>query len=591
MRDIIQKQLTTPIKSWRNSSAVFWFALSLTFAVIYAYLGGLRLAFADDYIIQDDGRQHVYWMMRYVDPELFPNDLISDYFQSVAPLGYTSLYKFAVFIGIDPITFSKILPLLLGLIATGYIFGVTLEILPIPITGFFAASLLNQNLWMDDNLASATPRAFLAPLFLAFIYYLLRRSLICCLIAIALLGLFYPTYALVAAGVIVVRLITWRDGKLQLTDNKKDYWICGTGLGVIFIILLPFALNVSEFSPVISLEQAKELPEFYPQGRSTFFWDNPWLYWLGGRSGMFSEKIFLSPLLLLGILLPILIRFPDTFPLVKQLKPTTEIFVQIIIACLSLFFAAHILLFRLHLPSRYTQYSLPIILAIAGAIAITVLFNHYYYLIQQKQTSWRTKFIPATIIIVLSLLIFLYPGIVKIFPQANYIRGNHTELYTFFAQQPKDITIASLTEETDNIPTFAQRTALTTRETAIPYHLGFYKPFRQRVMDTITAQYSPDLEVLKDFNQKYNIDYWLLKSEALEVSYITPPEINSIFDFLSSNHKGWLQQHQPTIEEARETLAAGKIPALVKVAKNCTIFDDSYYFVVESDCIRNYPKF
>ena len=75
--------------------------ISLLSALLYSAID-LQVAFAGDWVVQDDARQHVFWMARYVDPELFPNDLIADYFQSVAPWGYTSLYKLGIAIGIDP---------------------------------------------------------------------------------------------------------------------------------------------------------------------------------------------------------------------------------------------------------------------------------------------------------------------------------------------------------------------------------------------------------------------------------------------------------------------------------------------------------
>ena len=72
----------------------FWLSVSLGFAVVCSWLA-LKEAFSSQWVVQDDARQHVFWMLRYLDPELFPQDLIADYFQSVAPVGYTSLYKLA----------------------------------------------------------------------------------------------------------------------------------------------------------------------------------------------------------------------------------------------------------------------------------------------------------------------------------------------------------------------------------------------------------------------------------------------------------------------------------------------------------------
>ena len=68
-----------------------WFTLAMLYAAGCAFLA-LRQAFASEYMLADDVREHVFWMFRYVDPRLFPQDPIADYFQSLAPPGYASLY-------------------------------------------------------------------------------------------------------------------------------------------------------------------------------------------------------------------------------------------------------------------------------------------------------------------------------------------------------------------------------------------------------------------------------------------------------------------------------------------------------------------
>jgi len=67
--------------------------------------------------------------------------------------------------GINPPFVNKLLPTVLGPLQPAT-FGVCLE-LPVPTAGFIATLLLNQSLWMKDDLVSA-PRAFVYPLFLAF---------------------------------------------------------------------------------------------------------------------------------------------------------------------------------------------------------------------------------------------------------------------------------------------------------------------------------------------------------------------------------------------------------------------------------------
>ena len=62
-----------------------------------------------------------------------------------------------------------------------------------------------------------------------------------------------------------------------------------------------------------------------------------------------------SPVILgTGLLLPILLRYPSRLPLVKEVKGKAVILAQLMLASLGMFAAAHLFLFRLHLPNRYT---------------------------------------------------------------------------------------------------------------------------------------------------------------------------------------------------------------------------------------------
>lgn len=568
----LHRFLTSPVSKASNSQVIFWFSLSLTFAAIYGLMG-LREAFKSEYVVQDDVRQHVFWMRRFLDPELFPNDLIADYFQSVAPWGYTTFYQLFSAVGIDPILVSKFLPLLLGLVTTGYCFGVCLQLLPVPATGFMASVLLNQNLWCKEDLVSATPRAFVYPLLLAFLYYLLRQSLLPCMVAIALQGLFYPQCMLLSAGLLVLRLLIWKDGRVRLSLRRSDYWFCAAGLGVALLVLLPYTLTTSQFGPIITVAQAKTLPEFLPGGRASFFNDNPWMFWLGGRSGVFPEKPLTPVTLGAGLLLPILLRYPYVLPLVRKLRSETILLVQLTLVSLGLFCAAHVVLFKLHLPSRYTQHSLPIIVALAAAIALTLLLDAvFHWAHKPNKPGLRVRQVLALeIAVFIGIVIVLYPSILDKFPRTQYKVGEVPTLYKFFAQQPKDSLIASLSSEADNLPTFSQRSVLVSKEYGIPYHTGYYHRFRERSLNLIQAQYSPNLAEVQNFIQKYSIDFWLLDRAAFKVKYIAK--------------NSWLKQFQPAAIEAQAGLEQGTVPALVGVMKSCSVFKSKQFVVLEAECI------
>ena len=567
----LHKFLTARIDEKARSHTIFWLALSLTFATIYGCLG-LRQAFGGEYVVQDDARQHVFWMMRFVDRDLFPNDFIANYFQSAAPAGYSALYKIAATIGIHPLFFHKILPFFLSLISTYYCFSIALEMLPVPMTGFIASLLLNQHMWMTDDLASATPRAFIYPIFLAFLYYLLRRSLLPCLAAIGLMGLFYPPYALVAAGILVLRLLCWENGRFCLSRDRTNYLFCTTGLGVVFLVMLPYALDKSEFSPTYTAAEAKKMPEFAADGRNAFFRANPKHYWLTGRgSGMFPQSLFTPVTHCAALLWPLLLIWRSHFPLVKQIQSSICVLLQLFLASSAMFLVAHATLFKLYQPGRYTAYSLRFIVVFLSAIALTLIVDGVLNWAKENETSFGIKNLVAIITTaIIAFVVVCYPSLVANFPRVGYVEGKMPDLYQFFQQQPKDILIASIAGEADNLPTFSQRAVLVAKDYAVPYQKGYYSRYLQRINDLIRAQYTPDRAVVQKFINQYGIDFWMLDYNALTLQYVQ--------DY------GWIDVFDST-PEAMQVLKQGKIPVLAEAMTSCAVFQNGIVVVLETSCI------
>ena len=532
----------------------FWFAASIFLAILFSLSGfGLSLS---DYTIQDDARQHVFWLQRLNDSDLFPDDLIADYFSSVVPAGYKFVYWLANLFGLDPFVFNKILPLLLGVGTTIYLFLVTTAIFPVPLAGFFACLLLNQNLWMLDDLVSGTPRAFLYILFLGFIYHLLRQQLLPCLLFIVLQGLFYPQVILISAGILSLNLLT----------QKQNRYISIAGLIAAVVTAGIYKLQATEFSEVITLATAKQLPELQPTGRSAFFSDRPWHYWLVAKqTGFFPFEWQYFLMCSGGFLLPIITKFPNLFPLVKRLDRQSHIIWQIIASSLVWYCLSHLLLFRLHLPGRYSQHTLRITIALLWGITLTILLHKLI-------TKIAAHSLPHQLIIMaIATLGMLYPTYaVQSYPhRLGYVTGKSPELYQFLQQQPKDIVIATLSEEADFIPSLARRTVLTAREYSIPYHWDYYGQIRQRTQALIQAQYSPNPADSKRIIDRDRIDYWLLDSDAFTSEYLT--------------NNDWLGQFQPETKQAIANLK--QQPAIVNKIEQCRVFSTPDLNLLSSKCL------
>lgn len=537
----------------------FWLAASILVAIIFS-LSGFSLAFETPYTVQDDARQHVFWLQRLNDSDLFKEDLIADYFSSVAPAGYKALYWLANTIGIKPFVFNKILPVFLGIGSTVYLFFLTTTIYPVPLAGFLATLFLNQNLWMLDDLSSGTPRAFFYVLFIGFSYYLVRQELLPCLLMIILQGLFYPQIVLIVAGILAINLITKK-------RTRNFYLFC---LAIAIAILVTYKLQSGEFSQVISLETAKQLPEFYYKGRSDFFLDNPFVFWLTARRSGFFPYEWQYFLLCLAILwLPGYIWNSCKFRVAQISSSKTEIIWQILTASFGLFILSHLLLFKLHLPSRYTQHTWRIVIAINLGIIVAL------YL----QNIWgKMTFLPQimkSLILAITICLLLYPTYaVQSRPyRLGYVNGNASELYRFLQQQPKDSVIATISKEGDFIPSLAQRSVLVAREYSIPYHWDFYQQIRLRTQDLIQAQYSEDPSDVNQFIQKYNVDLWLLDQNAFAEEY------------LSENF--WLKQFKTQTNRALFILKQDKKPSIVNKIEQCRVLQTNAHTLLNAQCVMN----
>lgn len=568
----LQKLLSVPTskKLANNPHVSIWLVLSLIIATYFGILP-LKYFFGNDYVVQDDARHYVFWMNRFVDSQLFPNDLIADYYQAVTPIGYATLFRWMAKVGIEPSFSMKVLPLFIGLTTSIYCFFVCLELFAIPVGAFIATLILNQALWLRHDIVSAAPRAFLYPFCFAFIYYLLKQKLIPLLFVIALQGLFYPSSVLVEIVVLTVRLLRFDRSFLRLSPEKADYIFWITGSSVALIVLLAYTPELSKFGPIVTLAQAKAMPEFGPEGRIGFFSENPLKFWLTGDSGIHFPVY--PPIIWSSILLPILLSYQ--LPLTRYISNRVVLLTQILLASLGLFFLAHLVLLKLYYPARYTEHSLIVVMALASAIAVVVLLNvGIGWLIQQQTKTHLT--VPQRLLVGFVGLFLLASLIVPAVPSVvssayDLVVGKAPQLYEFLQQQPKDTLTASVSQQANNLPIFAKRSVLVAREYALPYHVRYYTQIRQRVVNLINAQYSPDLQELQQFIQKYGVDYFLLDHNAF-----TP-------DYLERNL--WLQQYQPATAEAIKRLQHGKTPVLSKLAKRCSVLETHGLTLVEAKCI------
>ncbi|HHP7232126.1 MAG TPA: hypothetical protein ACFCUY_14860 [Xenococcaceae cyanobacterium] len=553
----------TKIPPWR------WWVLSLIVPFYYGLLS-LTYSFSQDYVIQDDGRLHIVWLQTYTDSQLFPDDAIANYYTTIAPVGFKAFYWLLAQLGIEPLILGKILPLFLALVTTIYLFRFTLLIFPVPAAGFWVTLFLNQNFWLKDDLVSAAPRAFVYPLFAAFLYYLIKRSLVGCCVVFLLEGLFYPQILLVSLGIAILRLFIFKTRKIQFTVSKKDYFISLFGLIVTIGVGLFFSNTVSQqWGDLTTVQQMQIMPEFNLNGRREYFGVDLISFYFRGASGLRAPLY--PPIIWLSTLLPFVINLSN----IKKLN--FNILGQILVSSIGLFILAHLLFHKLYLPSRYTYYSLRFLMVIASGIVLVVLLNKLNaWLVNFKQQQPIINSLISQAVSFFLCLAILIPAIPSLVLDCqNWIVGKSPEIYQFLATQPKDVLVASISQEADNIPAFTQRSILVSPEYALPYHLDYYSLLRTRAIAIVQAQYSFALKDIQQTIKEYNIDFWLLDKNAFNLDYLPQQQwlINSSF----------ASEVQAIIKQQKQDSSY----ALAKLLPECTVAESVNNLLLNADCILN----
>ncbi|XQQ07612.1 MAG: hypothetical protein EDM05_61445 [Leptolyngbya sp. IPPAS B-1204] len=539
----------------RNWLDHLWFWLSLL-VPLYFGLVSLHYALSQAYLVQDDARLHIVWLQQWMDPELFPQDGIARYYQTIQAGGFKTLYWSMAQLGIEPLRLAKLLPTLLALITTVYLFQFSLALLPVPAAAFLATLLLNQNIWFKDDLISATPRAFVYPLLAAFLYYLVRRRFACCLVLIALTGWVYPQLVLVELGLIVLQ-------------RRIDWGLLAVGVAV--LVILPYQQQVAqEFGALLSAAEMQQMPEFGPQGRREYFGVDPLSFALRGASGL--RLPLFPPILWIGVVLPFLRwRSEGDLPDAPKLRPLAEL----LLVSLTLFLLAHLLFPRLYLPSRYTFYSLRIGMAVAAGMVLFRILEAGWCWWRRKMQFRVSDWVKLGLALLGIAVITVVPALPPLFLSGQgWISGEYLQLYRFLQQQPKASLIASLTPEADNLPAFTLRSVLVSRELVLAYHPAFYQLMQQRIVDLVRAQYSPNLSETQALLNRYGIDFLVLDQQFAQPDYLLQQD--------------WLihSSFQDQIDATIARLQQGETPALKRVQEDCTVLSEDNLSILDVGCLN-----
>jgi hypothetical protein len=555
-------------------SLALWAALLLTIVFTHRSMGP---ALRSNLLVQDDARQHIFWMARYRDPQLFQNDLIADYYETLAPLGHRALYWLASQV-FEPLMVTKVLPLLLGLLAVVFTYLLIRRIGGGPAAGLLGATLVSWYGWQNDDLPSATPRAWLLPLMAALLWALASERRLLVLLVAVLSGLLYPPAAAIGLAVLCLNLVRFEGWRPRLASNRADWLLTGAAMVLVLLVVLPTRGVEQRYGPLVTSEQARAMPEFQEGGRDAYFKKDLFAQWIQSRrSGLGAAAMnpvfrgnvpHLLELALLATALPLalLIYYRQRRP--TGLNRRAVVLLYLLVASLGLFLLAHLLLFKLYLPTRYVRMSLPLVLGVAAGLGLELSLRGLAVLLR----------VPARPIFVGLLAAILAVGI--LWYPANYYGAFREDpnpaISEWLRSQPPSVVVAGMPLDADYVPMFGQRTVVASTEYAISFHLGYYGEIRRRMRALVDGYFAASLPEVVAFAERYGVDLFLVNRDSFDEG--------NLDRMIGSSVGAETRPFYPMAVRAYRN-ANGSF-ALREAVGRCAVFVEREVSVVPTSCLR-----
>jgi hypothetical protein len=366
-----------------------WILLILVLLSLGATLYVQYPLLEDTYAIGDDWR-HLYWMMGFQDPEVFPDDYLLNgnrfytihlggtrlITEGVAP-GYGLLFYLASFL-VDPILFGKILPFILMPIYVVFLFKIG-QRLKNNTCGLLLGLLgIVFGLGYPGEIRTGYQRSFAFPLTAMFLYYAIKNSSVGVTLSLVLQGLFYLPTLLVSVPAYILSQVRY-EGKLRVSLSRKTIAPVLAAMLVAAIVFFPAIIVTRSGAGMATQESTNQKhvglldnPAYGIKGRDAVFAPNrifgiP-LYLIVGFAGLISNygvAANLAPLLLLCGLILLVVGG-------KSLRLGRQVW-SLFLAGLLLFVVAWVIgflmgAFALNMPNKYVKVTIPLMTAIFVAV-------------------------------------------------------------------------------------------------------------------------------------------------------------------------------------------------------------------------------
>lgn len=477
-----------------------WDAFAVAGCSLVVFAIAHRHAFLSPFIINDDVRQQLFWMARWLDPALYPPDLLSAYAAAYVPNGVKAVYYLAA-------TLAGIGPLLCSKLATGLLF-VTLAVAMRGIgatlgdrrLGFVCAAMVWLLPFFLKNISGGLSRAFAAPLLALFVLGWLRRKAWAMAVVLLLAAATIPYMAVVCAGCVCLDAVLARLARRPGPAFPARAWHLGViALAAGLVLSFNRAITAAGFGPLAWGRDLVGRPEFTAAGRLDLFpLPNPFfdlVYWPFESIGLFLDVGLGTGIASLVVLLPILVRGARRAPW-AALAPKLRPLAMLLAGSLLLYLAARIVALALFVPDRYVTYTIHLLYALGLAVCL----RHACSPLIESRTG-------AALLLVLAAGL----GAWRLGDDGLYDYRAEAPLYAAVRALPKEARLAGNPEVMDNVLTFGRRNVLASFELAHPWSLGYWRRFAPRLADTVAAYYAKDARAVLDVARRRGITHFVVR--------------------------------------------------------------------------------
>jgi len=460
---------------------------------------------SNPYLVNDDDLQQLFCFYKLDRKSFAEASPVARYYLDLLPLGYKSIYKIAIHLGLDPIYFSKLLTAFLFLVTSiiALLLGYKLANWNGAIFMFTAVFICEG---FFERMAGGLARSFGYPMAFLFIYGVFAQDARWIIIALIGSALFYPplTFFMALYTGLMFLFPHWLEVFPLSKWNFFRRFVCLILVGFICLICLtPPLLGSIRWGPMHTPRQMQQMPEMQTDGRYDFSDRTPSpsifqsldiarykVFRIFNRPHA-KGQIFLTDryggIFLLSCLLPYF-----ACPLTSLTSLTTLWMLLIILYEIGAWFYP-----RLYIPSRFVLFFMPIL----TLVGITLGFKQ---IAKRINPNWYLG--PLGLLIAILGLLYAPSG-------GSGFNDNFkafAPLYQKIQKLPEDTVIAGWPDPVlDAVPLFGHRPILAGYEIYQLFHYRYLDMMRKRMTANLQILFTDEPKTFSYFVQKYHVKYIL----------------------------------------------------------------------------------